>query len=99
MIVQAFPTMKILENSFVINLVSVVDKFMLEIIIGVTSAFVLLFLFRSFKRSMLINRGQARFVLEQYDVRTDKIHKWLTLLIIFFLLPLLAYVKYVKFTP
>jgi len=76
------------------NLLTQIDKYMLEILIGVAIVFVLLFLFRSFKRSMLIDQGQARFVLEQYDVRTDKFHKWLTLLIVFLLLPLLAYVKY-----
>jgi len=76
------------------NLLSLIDKYMLEILIGTAIAFVLLFLFRSFKRSLLIDHGQARFVLEQYDVQTDKIHKWLALLIIILLLPLLAYVKY-----
>ena len=76
------------------NLLTLIDKYMLEILVGAAVAFVLLFLFRSFRRSMLIDQGQARFVLEQYDVRTDKIHKWLTFLIVFLLLPLLAYVKY-----
>ena len=86
MIVQAVLIME--------NLLTLIDKYMLEILIGVATTFVLLFLFRSFKRSMLIERGQTRFVLEQYDVRTDKIHKWLTVIIVFLLLPLLAYVKY-----
>lgn len=76
------------------NLLIVIDKYMLEILIGAAITFVLVFLFRSFRRSMLIGQGQARFVLERYDVRTDKIHKWLTFLIVFLLLPLLAYVKY-----
>jgi flagellar biosynthesis protein FliR len=86
MIVQAAPIME--------NLLTLIDQYMLEILIGAAIAFVLLFLFRSFRRSMLIGQGQARFVLENYDVRTDKIHKWLTLFIVFLLLPLLAYVKY-----
>ena len=76
------------------NLFAVIDKYMLEILVGTAVAFVLLFLFRSFRRNLLIAKGQARFVLESYDVRTDKIHKWLTLFILFLFLPLLAYVKY-----
>ena len=76
------------------NLFIVIDKYMLEILVGTAIAFVLLFLLRSFRRNLLIGQGQARFVLERYDVRTSKIHKWLTLLIVFLFLPLLAYVKY-----
>ncbi|WP_455202118.1 hypothetical protein [Kaarinaea lacus] len=76
------------------NLFNVIDKYMIEILVGIAIAFVLLFLFRSFKRNLLIGQGQARLVVERYDVRTDKIHKWLTLLIVFLFLPLLAYVKF-----
>ena len=97
MIVQAVPTM---ENLLKLeNLLALIDEYMLEILLGAAVAFVLVFLFRSFRRSMLIDQGQARFVLEQYDVRTDKIHKWLTVIIIFLLLPLLAYVKYLSSVP
>ena len=77
------------------NILKLVDQYMIEILIGCAIVFVLLFLFRSFKRSMLIAQGEARFVLENYDVRTEKIHKWLTVFIVFFLLPALAYVKYI----
>ncbi|WP_455221906.1 hypothetical protein [Kaarinaea lacus] len=77
------------------NILKLVDQYMIEILIGCAIAFVLLFLFRSFRRSMLIAQGEARFVLENYDVRTEKIHKWLTVFIVFFLLPVLAYVKYI----
>lgn len=73
-----------------------IDQYMIEILIGCAIFFVLLFLFRSFKRSMLIAQGEARFVLEHYDVRTEKIHKWLTLFIVLLLLPLLAYIKYIN---
>lgn len=86
MIVQVVPVME--------NILKLVDQYMIEILIGFTIAFVLLFLFRSFKRSMLIAQGEARFVLEYYDVRTETLHKWLTVFIVFLLLPLLAYVKY-----
>ena len=81
---------------FVEKLIAIIDKYMLEIVISSVIAFIVLFLIRSFKRSMLIERGQARFVLEQYDVKTDKIHKWLSLFIFLIFLPLLAYVKYLK---
>ena len=87
MIVQVVPVME--------KFVKLVDQYMIEILIGFAIVFVLLFLFRSFKRSMLIAQGEARFVLENYDVRTEKLHKWLTLFIIFLLLPLLAYIKYI----
>ena len=73
-----------------------VDKYMLEILIVTAVTFVLVFLMRSFKRSMLIDQGRARFVLEEYDIRTEKIHKWLTFIIVFLMLPLLAYVKYFR---
>ena len=78
------------------KLIAVIDKYMLEILIVSVIAFIVLFLARSFKRSMLIEQGQARFVLEHYDVRTEKIHKWLSLIILLLLFPLLAYVKYIK---
>ncbi|MCI0506945.1 MAG: hypothetical protein L0Z73_12660 [Gammaproteobacteria bacterium] len=78
------------------NLLKLVDHYMIEILIGCAVAFVLLFLFRSFKRSMLIGQGEARFVLETYDARTEKIHKWLTVFIVLLLLPLLAYIKYIN---
>ena len=79
------------------NLINLTNIYMLEILIGTAVVFVLLSLFRSFKRSLLIGQGQARFVLEEYDVRTGKIHKWLIVVVIFLLLPFLAYVKYLQF--
>ena len=78
------------------KIIAVIDAYMLEILIASVVGFVLLFLVRSFKRSMLIEQGQARFVLEHYDVRTEKLHKWLSLIILLLLLPLLAYVKFIK---
>jgi len=87
-IVQVTPIMR--------NFLKLIDQYTLEILIGCGVVFVLLFLFRSFKRSMLIAQGDARFVLENYDVRTGKINKWLTIFIIFLLLPLLGYVKYIN---
>ena len=86
--VQAVPTVE--------KLIAVIDNYMLEILITSVVAFVFLFLVRSFKRSMLIEQGQTRFVLEHYDVTTEKLHKWLSLIVLFLFLPLLAYVKYVK---
>jgi len=77
------------------SILKFVDQYTIEILIGCAIVFVLLFLFRSFKRSMLIAQGDARFVLENFDVRTEKIHKWITVFIVFLLLPLLAYVKYI----
>ena len=71
-----------------------VDENMLEIIVASASFFVLLFLVRSFRRSLLIEKGQARMVLERYDLGTEKLHKWVTFFIIFMLLPLLGYVKF-----
>ena len=71
-----------------------IDENMLEIIIASGSFFVLVFLVRSFKRNMLIEKGQARFVLERYDSGTEKLHKWVTFFIVFMLLPLFAYVKF-----
>lgn len=76
-----------------------IDKYMLAILITAIAASALLFLIRSFKRSMLIDQGRARFVLEQYDVRTEKMHKWIMFVIVFCLLPLLAYVKYFHHLP
>lgn len=73
-----------------------IDKYTIMILIAITIAFALLFLIRSFKRSMLIDQGRARFVLEVYDARTEKIHKWLIVVILFFLLPLLAYARYFR---
>lgn len=66
---------------------------MWEVIIASVSFLLLLFLARSFRRNMLIEKGQARFVLERYDVGTEKLHKWITFFIVFMLLPLFAYVK------
>jgi hypothetical protein len=71
-----------------------IDENMLAIIIASVSFFVVLFLARSFRRNMLIEKGQARFVLERYDVGTEKLHKWVTFFILFMLLPLFAYVKF-----
>ena len=71
-----------------------VDENMMAIIIASASFFVLLFLVRSFRRNLLIEKGQARFVLERYDLGTEKLHKWVTFFIIFMLLPLFAYVKF-----
>lgn len=90
MIVQVVPIMTIINS-----ILKFVDQYTIEILIGCAIVFVLLFLFRSFKRSMLIAQGDARFVLENFDVRTEKIHKWITVFIVFLLLPLLAYVKYI----
>ncbi|HEY5604241.1 MAG TPA: hypothetical protein VIM41_14155 [Gammaproteobacteria bacterium] len=73
-----------------------VDQYMIEILIGCAVAFVLVFLFRSFKRNVLIRQGDARFVVDTYDVRTEKIHKLITAFIVFLLLPFLAYVKYIN---
>jgi len=78
------------------KLISFIDKYMLEILITCVILFVLLFLVRSFKRTLLLEKGQARFVLEHYDASTEKMHKWLSLLIFMVLLPLLAYVKYLR---
>ena len=79
------------------NLINLTNIYMLEILIGTALVFVFFSLFRSFKRSLLIGQGQARFVLEEFDVRTGRIHKWLIVAVIFVLLPFLAYVKYLDF--
>jgi len=71
-----------------------VDKYMLEIFVASALFFVLLFLVRSFKRNLLIERGQAKFVLEHYDTGTEKLHKWVTFFILFMQLPLFLYVKF-----
>jgi len=76
------------------DLIALVDKYMLEIIISSVSFFVFLFLVRSFRRNLLIGKGQSRFVLERYDAGTEKIHKWVTFFIVFLLLPMVAYVKF-----
>lgn len=76
-----------------LDVVNFVDNYSLEIIIASVSFFVLVFLVRSFRRSLLISRGQARFVLERYDSGTEKLHKWVTFFVLFMLLPLFAYVK------
>ena len=93
MIVQVVPSMTIMTIKK--SILNFVDQYTIEILISCVIVFVLLFLFRSFKRSMLIAQGDTRFVLENYDVRTEKIHKWITVFIVFLLLPLLAYVKYI----
>ena len=72
----------------------IIDKYMLEIFIVSISLFLLLSIARSFKRNLLIGRGQARFVLEHYDSGTDKLHKWVTFFILFMQLPLFLYVKF-----
>lgn len=75
-------------------LVNVVNKYMLEIIAAGTAVIVLLFLIRSFKRSMLIEDGQTRFVIEHYDVSSVRIYKALAKFIVFVVVPILVYVKY-----
>ena len=80
------------EMQYVVNFV---DEYALEIIITSVSFFILLFLVRSFRRSLLISRGQARFVLERYDSGTEKLHKWVTIFVLFLLLPFFAYVKFI----
>jgi hypothetical protein len=73
-----------------------IDKNMVAIVIGCGVLFVLLFLLRSFRRSLLIDRGQARFVLEEYDVRTERMIKWLMFIGVFVITPLLVYAKYFR---
>ena len=75
-------------------LMKFIDENMLEIIVAGTTFFVLLFLVRSFRRSLLIERGQARFVLERYDAGTERLHRWITFIILFMLLPLFVYIKF-----
>ena len=77
------------------KIIVIIDNYMFEICVVSVLAIVILFLIRSFKRSMLIENGHARFVLEHFDGRTEKIHKWLTFIVLFIMLPVLAYVKYV----
>jgi hypothetical protein len=69
---------------------------MLMIVIGCVIVSAFLFLLRSFKRSLLIEKGQARFVLEEYDTRTERLVKWMTVVFVFVLVPLLLYVKYFR---
>lgn len=71
-----------------------VDENMMGIFIVSGSVIAILFLARSFRRNMLIEKGQARFVLERYDVGTEKLHKWITFFVLFMLLPLVGYVKF-----
>jgi len=71
-----------------------IDQHMLEIIGTSVSILVLIFLIRSFRRSLLIERGQARFVLERYDAGTEKLHKWISFIIIFMVVPLFVYIKF-----
>lgn len=73
-----------------------IDENMTAIVVGCGVLFVLLFLLRSFRRSLLIDRGQARFVLEEYDVRTERMIKWLMFIAVFVLGPLLVYAKYFR---
>jgi len=75
-------------------LVHIINQYMLEIISVGAAVIVLLFLIRSFKRSMLIEDGQARFVIEHYDVSSAKIYKTLVKFVVFIVVPILAYVKY-----
>ena len=67
---------------------------MLEIVVTGAILIALLFLVRSFKRSMLIEDGQRRFVIEHYDVSSAKLYKSLVRFVIFIIIPLFAYVKY-----
>jgi len=76
--------------------INLVNMYMVEIFISSLVLFVLIFLIRSFKRNLLIARGQARFVLEQYDVATEKLHKWVSFFVFLLVLPLLAYVKFLN---
>lgn len=71
-----------------------IDENMLEILIVSGSVILFIFLVRSFRRNMLIERGQARFVVERYDSSTEKIHKWIIFIVLFMLLPLIGYVKF-----
>ncbi|MGD8569356.1 MAG: hypothetical protein PVJ39_14810 [Gammaproteobacteria bacterium] len=73
-----------------------IDKNMLAIVTGCFVIFVLLFLLRSFRRNLLIERGQARFVLEEYDVRTERMIKWLMFIAVFVFAPLLVYARYFR---
>ena len=72
-----------------------VDENMMGIFIVSGSVIAILFVARSFRRNMLIEKGQARFVLERYDVGTEKLHKWITFFVLFLLLPLVSYVKFI----
>lgn len=77
-------------------LLEFVDKNMLEILIISGTLIGLVYLIRSFRRNLLIARGQARFVLERYDTGTEKLHRWITFFVLFLLLPLMGYVKFVN---
>jgi len=76
------------------DFINFVDKYMLEIIVSSVSFLVLVFLVRSFRRSLLIEKGQARFVLERFDAGTEKLNKWVTFIILFMLVPLFIYTKF-----
>jgi len=76
------------------NLIHLIDKYMNVILITSAVALVLLFLIRSFRRSMLIEHGQARFVIESYDVSSARLYKWLFWFILLVAIPVLVYVKY-----
>jgi len=76
------------------TLVQIINKYMLEIVVTGAVLAVLLFLIRSFKRSMLIENGQTRFVIEHYDVSSARLYKSLVRFVFFVVIPLLAYVKY-----
>lgn len=73
-----------------------IDENMLAILIASGSLVLLIFLGRSFRRNMLIEQGQARFVVERYDVKTEKLHRWITFIVLFMLLPLMGYVKFLS---
>jgi len=77
-------------------LLTYIDEHLIGILISFGGFFAFLFLVRSFRRNLLIERGQARFVLERYDVGTEKLHRWVTYFILFLLLPLIAYVKFLN---
>jgi len=75
------------------QIINLIDKYMTEIVVASVIGIVLLFLVRSFKRTMLIENGQMRFVVEQYDVNSAKLYKRLFILVLFLILPILTYVK------
>ena len=84
-----------MDIQFVIQIViQFIDAYSVEIVMGVGIVFVLTFLIRSFKRSLLISEGRARLVLESFDDRTEKLNKWMSFIALFLLLPAIVYVEF-----
>ncbi|NOZ54120.1 MAG: hypothetical protein GXP08_13480 [Gammaproteobacteria bacterium] len=74
-----------------------VDHYTIEIIVATVALILFIHLVRSFKRNRLIEHGQARMVVEQYDQYTGVFHNIIFVAILFLLIPLLIYVKFFSY--